>query len=299
MDKDKTRKRKRGIMTPGHPRWREFTDLLRSPEGCDFREEGASEAVSGEKDKKIVWTCHGDHRLSRAILERIGNIDIESSIAFFVARGGGCDCEILFNVDMLPEESELSQKPLAAGAMLAEIEEAKASVQRILNEHFHASGGGARIEQEINALIEEKIREKHHAISHSKQVAGEQDTSRVVGEQALESYIDTVGERIAKVVSEVVASALEPGDEIELVSMPNDPDPIPAGTRGIIERVTQVGDWTSVDVKWLATGKTASLVVHEGVEGTTIVSKEGGRSLSLTMPPDRVRIIKKAGNKEE
>lgn len=58
------------------------------------------------------------------------------------------------------------------------------------------------------------------------------------------------------------------GDRIRLVSMADDPDPIPAGELGtIVGAYTQRG-WTQVDVNW-----------------------DSGRSLMLTIPPDRIELV--------
>lgn len=77
-------------MTPQHDRWPEFFMRLEGPEGCNFRE-----AESG----KIVWNCEGGTNKSKAtaILSLMG-MDTDSSLAYFEAHGGYCDCEILFNV---------------------------------------------------------------------------------------------------------------------------------------------------------------------------------------------------------
>lgn len=62
------------------------------------------------------------------------------------------------------------------------------------------------------------------------------------------------------------------GDRIRLVAMPDDPDPIPTGEVGTVIEVTRHGDgknaWHQVDVDW-----------------------DHGRTLMLTMPPDRIEII--------
>ena len=55
------------------------------------------------------------------------------------------------------------------------------------------------------------------------------------------------------------------GDRVRLVSMTDDPDPIPAGTTGTVAGVYPHSDWTQVDVDW-----------------------DNGRSLMLSIPPDRV-----------
>lgn len=60
---------------------------------------------------------------------------------------------------------------------------------------------------------------------------------------------------------------LKAGDRIRLLSM-DDPDPIPAGTIGTVVAVYPQRDWTQIDVDW-----------------------EGGRSLMLSIPPDRVQRI--------
>jgi hypothetical protein len=58
---------------------------------------------------------------------------------------------------------------------------------------------------------------------------------------------------------------LKAGDRVRLVSMTDDPDPIPAGTIGTVVGMYPQSDWTQVDVDW-----------------------DIGRSLMLSIPPDRV-----------
>ncbi len=43
---------------------------------------------------------------------------------------------------------------------------------------------------------------------------------------------------------------LKKGDRIRLVSMPQDPDPIPVGSLGTVVEVHEHRDWTQVDVDW-------------------------------------------------
>jgi hypothetical protein len=63
------------------------------------------------------------------------------------------------------------------------------------------------------------------------------------------------------------------GDLIELVEMPNDPCPIPAGTRGRVERVVSLcNDHWQVEVRWTV-----------------------NRSLSLVCPPDKFRVVGSIG----
>lgn len=61
---------------------------------------------------------------------------------------------------------------------------------------------------------------------------------------------------------------LKKGDRIRLVSMPEDPDPVPLGSIGTVIAVYDHEGWTQVDVAW-----------------------DNGRSLMLTMPDDCVAIV--------
>lgn len=58
-----------------------------------------------------------------------------------------------------------------------------------------------------------------------------------------------------------------PGDRIELVSMHDDPDPVPVGAKGTVTLVHRVGAksnaWLQVDIDW-----------------------DNGRQLMLVVPPD-------------
>ncbi len=62
---------------------------------------------------------------------------------------------------------------------------------------------------------------------------------------------------------------VKPGDRIELVAMNDDPDPIPAGTRGTVQHVNQLSGWSQFDVQW-----------------------DNGRTLMLVTPEDRFRLIR-------
>jgi hypothetical protein len=82
------------VMTPQSPRWDEFADAL-------FE---ALEWTSGGAPGKSSWKCDGraaepSHRHARAVMQRMGGVDVRKSLAFFRANGGWCDCEIIFNVD--------------------------------------------------------------------------------------------------------------------------------------------------------------------------------------------------------
>lgn len=82
------------IMKPGHPRWFEFLERLEGPEGCNF-----GQGVPGNS-KSNTWRCAGgrDKPIATNIIETMGDIDIQGSLAFFEKRGGFCDCQILLNV---------------------------------------------------------------------------------------------------------------------------------------------------------------------------------------------------------
>lgn len=66
-------------MTPQHPEWGTFlhrlTDLL-----------------------DAVGDCDGTHRHTRALLDAM-EMDVAASLAYYQAHGGGCDCEVVMNVD--------------------------------------------------------------------------------------------------------------------------------------------------------------------------------------------------------
>ena len=62
------------------------------------------------------------------------------------------------------------------------------------------------------------------------------------------------------------------GDRIRLIKMQDDPDPIPPGEIGTVTGISHHDDdddiWHQVDVDW-----------------------DQGRTLMLTMPPDRIEIL--------
>ncbi len=58
------------------------------------------------------------------------------------------------------------------------------------------------------------------------------------------------------------------GDRVRLLSMVDDPDPIPAGTAGTVMKPYPQRDWLQLDVAW-----------------------DNGRSLMLCIPPDRVELL--------
>jgi hypothetical protein len=72
------------LMTPENPRWNEFARALNTmleQFGCD--NDGTEHT----------------HRHAKFVMEDMGKINIEASLAYFEDHGGYCDCEILLNVD--------------------------------------------------------------------------------------------------------------------------------------------------------------------------------------------------------
>lgn len=61
---------------------------------------------------------------------------------------------------------------------------------------------------------------------------------------------------------------IKAGDRVRLVSMTDDPDPIPVGSLGTVIAIYPHRDWTQVDVAW-----------------------DSGRTLMLAIPPDCVAIV--------
>jgi hypothetical protein len=62
---------------------------------------------------------------------------------------------------------------------------------------------------------------------------------------------------------------MKPGDRIRLISMPQDPNPIPVGETGTVQRIVPVDrSWDQVYVKW-----------------------DNGRTLMLCIPPDVVEVV--------
>lgn len=65
------------------------------------------------------------------------------------------------------------------------------------------------------------------------------------------------------------------GDRVRLISMPDDPDPIPPGTEGTVVSVQ--------DLSFIKKGETQVLVKWDN-----------GRSLSCICPPDQLAVISSA-----
>ncbi len=58
------------------------------------------------------------------------------------------------------------------------------------------------------------------------------------------------------------------GDRIRLIHMPEDPDPIPAGSLGTVREIHHQRGWTQVEVDW-----------------------DNGRQLMLSLPDDVIEIL--------
>ena len=69
---------------------------------------------------------------------------------------------------------------------------------------------------------------------------------------------------------------VKPGDHIRLIEMPNDPDPIPPGSEGVVVDVRD-GPLAQIEVEWI------------GIK----------RSLALIPGVDRFKIIKSVKSEEE
>lgn len=89
------------IMTPEHPRWQEFCEMLEGPEYCNFHEE-----VPGNINT-FSFTCDNSKNrpFARAILEKMGGFNVDASLDAIYRLGGHCDCEILFNAD--PDDDDI------------------------------------------------------------------------------------------------------------------------------------------------------------------------------------------------
>ena len=79
------------ILTPSHPRWAEFLAKL-------------SEVLTHGMEPGS-WRCGDDggggspHRYAEGIMEEMGGVDIDATLAFLDEHGAFCDCEILFNLE--------------------------------------------------------------------------------------------------------------------------------------------------------------------------------------------------------
>lgn len=71
--------------------------------------------------------------------------------------------------------------------------------------------------------------------------------------------------------------AIEVGDRIKLIAMPDDPDPVPAGSEGVVVMVSDIG-------------------FRQKKEVQLAVQWDNGRKLCCICPPDIVEVLKENGN---
>lgn len=82
------------LMAPSHRRWREFTERLEGPEGCNFTQSDPEDA------KTIRWRCGNTHAITKRVLKAMGvRVDVAATLEFFEENGAHCACEVLFNVE--------------------------------------------------------------------------------------------------------------------------------------------------------------------------------------------------------
>ena len=67
------------------------------------------------------------------------------------------------------------------------------------------------------------------------------------------------------------AVKIRPGDRLSLIAMPNDPDPIPAGSEGVVVEVTD-GPLAQIVVDWI--GINRSLALIPGVDVFEIIGRK-------------------------
>lgn len=77
-------------LTLAHPRYLEFLDLLSGPNGLDLQPDGSYDCAHGT-DKT--------HATNALRTMGFGDAEIASTLAYFEARGGFCDHEILLDVE--------------------------------------------------------------------------------------------------------------------------------------------------------------------------------------------------------
>jgi hypothetical protein len=84
------------LLTPKHKRWDEFLDELYTEIKFDF----------DTKTQQFKGECTpGQHNATRKILTAMG-ADVEASIEHLHLLGGGCDCEIIINLDLFSKDKE-------------------------------------------------------------------------------------------------------------------------------------------------------------------------------------------------
>ena len=64
---------------------------------------------------------------------------------------------------------------------------------------------------------------------------------------------------------------VKPGDRIRLTAMPDDPDPIPVGSEGVVVDVTE-GPLAQITVNWIGMDRTLALI--PGVDHFVVIGHE-------------------------
>jgi hypothetical protein len=64
---------------------------------------------------------------------------------------------------------------------------------------------------------------------------------------------------------------VKPGDRIRLIAMPEDPDPIPAGSEGVVVAVTE-GPLAQIEERWIGIDRFLALI--PGVDEFEIVRRK-------------------------
>jgi len=85
------------------------------------------------------------------------------------------------------------------------------------------------------------------------------------------------------------------GDAIRLINMPEDPDPVPAGSTGIVTRVTE-GTLAQIDVRWDDSSRSLSLV--PGVDQFEVIEHAKSESGAVSVPRDvldGIRAVRDSG----
>lgn len=88
------------LMTPEHPEWDDFMEMLID----QLVEDSGIELVDDITIEHMTKGC--DHTLekSRAAMMLIEDANIKESLEYFKDKGGCCDCEVVLNVHPREEE---------------------------------------------------------------------------------------------------------------------------------------------------------------------------------------------------
>lgn len=116
LTKVKKQPPRQNTMTPEHANWRIFAWRLQGPEGCDFRLNAAGEHTWNCDGTKVSVSSNVELRSRYPGAVRVllamghSSAEIDESLEWFMAHGGTCDCEIVFNVDPRTREELLLKR---------------------------------------------------------------------------------------------------------------------------------------------------------------------------------------------